>query len=330
MTDKKRIEFIDLAKGICIIFVVASHCGFAVDLPGLGIVRMPLYFILSGLFFKEYSGFGEFVVRKTNKILIPFIFFYLVSYALYYMLQYLAPQLLITDARGVFDIFNNRQYFNGPIWFLLSLYWCGLIFAGVIASTKSLFVRCVAVLAIGCGGVFLGGKDLFLPMFIDVAMTALPFYCFGYYLKRTAILYQNKYDRYNLIFVAILYIASLVISRYAQGIRLSLHYNGINNPLATFTLSITSTMTILLLCKTIKHIPIISYMGRYSLIILCTHHLIYRPLKVVSNMMPYGFMHESWFLTLVTISVSVAFIPLCIRFIPYFVAQKDLIKCSKD
>ena len=41
--------------------------------------RMPLYFILSGLFFKEYEVFWGFLKRKTNKLLIPFIFWYGIS-----------------------------------------------------------------------------------------------------------------------------------------------------------------------------------------------------------------------------------------------------------
>lgn len=51
-TNKQRIEFIDLAKGICIIMVVVGHCGAPFYIPGWEIVRMPLYFILSGLFLK--------------------------------------------------------------------------------------------------------------------------------------------------------------------------------------------------------------------------------------------------------------------------------------
>lgn len=52
----QRIDFIDLAKGVCIFLVVIGHCGVPIDIPGFEIVRMPLYFILSGLFFKEYGG----------------------------------------------------------------------------------------------------------------------------------------------------------------------------------------------------------------------------------------------------------------------------------
>lgn len=63
-SEKPRIEFIDLAKGICIILVVIFH--FDVDIPLLRPMRMPLYFILSGLFFKDYGGFINFLTKKNE------------------------------------------------------------------------------------------------------------------------------------------------------------------------------------------------------------------------------------------------------------------------
>lgn len=72
---KKRIEFIDLAKGICILLIIVGHSGVEVDYPGLSAMRTPLYLTLSGLFFKDYGGFTNILIRKTNKILIPYSIF---------------------------------------------------------------------------------------------------------------------------------------------------------------------------------------------------------------------------------------------------------------
>ena len=77
----KRIEFVDLTKGFCICLVVLLHVfgesgGTAFNT--LNLFMMPLYFILSGLVFKQYSGFQEFFKKKTNKLLIPFLFTYFI------------------------------------------------------------------------------------------------------------------------------------------------------------------------------------------------------------------------------------------------------------
>ena len=73
----QRIEFVDLAKGICISLVVLLHV--LGDLSGavihvMNLFRMPLYFVLSGLFFKTYDGLMPFIKKKVNKLLMPFFF----------------------------------------------------------------------------------------------------------------------------------------------------------------------------------------------------------------------------------------------------------------
>lgn len=65
-TVKPRIEFIDLAKGVCILFVVLGHCSVGTDGYIPGALRMPLYFILSGLFFKDYGGFSYLFEKKDQ------------------------------------------------------------------------------------------------------------------------------------------------------------------------------------------------------------------------------------------------------------------------
>ena len=98
------------------------------------------------------------------------------------------------------------------------------------------------------------------------------------------------------------------------------------NIFSMIALPLTSVMALLLLCKAIKKIPVISYIGRYSIIPLCTHHLIYRPITLVV----YKFVTPEdggcYIVALSTIVICLAIIPPMIRYIPQFTAQKDLIK----
>ena len=83
-TDKKRIEYIDLAKGVCILLVVFAHIHPDLTRYSWGVFfdsfRMPLYFFLSGIFFKRYSGIQEFAIKKVNNLIIPLLFFYAFAY----------------------------------------------------------------------------------------------------------------------------------------------------------------------------------------------------------------------------------------------------------
>ena len=63
---RPRYAFVDLAKGFCIMLVVWHHIASTWGIESyplketVSLFRMPLYFFLSGLFFKEYAGFFDF------------------------------------------------------------------------------------------------------------------------------------------------------------------------------------------------------------------------------------------------------------------------------
>ncbi|WP_295937751.1 acyltransferase [uncultured Alistipes sp.] len=320
-----RIGFIDLAKGFCILLVVLGHCGVPVDLPGLEVVRMPLYFALSGLFYKDYGSFGALLKKKTNRLLVPFLFFYLIAYVPFYLLQYFAPHLLITDAGGVLDLFTNRQFFNGPVWFLLALFWCNIYYAGICFLARgNAYLVLLLVLLAGGAGYYLGCRGVFVPLFMDVALTAMPFFCLGTWLKKTPLLHRNRFDKYNLLWIILLYLVAYSISRHFH-FRLSLHYNAIEG-WATYLLAFSSVLAVLLLSKVIRWLPVVSYVGRYSIVLLCTHHLFCRPIKVLLADQPCQWLDNAYLVAALTLVCCLISIPLCVRFLPWFVGQKDLIK----
>ena len=325
---QNRIEFIDLAKGVCILLVVIVHCGLPLTIPGCLNLRMPLYFILSGIFFKTYNGLCDFILKKTNKLLVPFLFFYLIAYIAYYIVNMVAPGLIKSDASDIFDVFTQRQYFNGPIWFLICLFWSNIYFYLIQKFVKSDILKAICILMICTIGAIMGQKGVFLPCMIDVAMTALPFFYIGYLLKQTKLLSPNRFDRYNLLFVLTLWATSFLMESYLNIGNISFHYNRYHGYLILDMISaISSVLAVLFLCKSIKKIPFVSYCGRYSIILLCTHHLYYRPLLILFNrIIPSISVYASAFFTIVLCYIS---IPLCRKYIPMFCAQKDIL-CNKN
>lgn len=134
---KGRIEYIDLAKGICIFLVVLHHVEGRMDvhLPFdeyLRVCRMPMYFLLSGIFFKPYKNFCEFVIKKTNKLLVPFIFFLILSDVCFNLLLKLYKHglngLNMYDWSLGFYNFFSEKIINVPIWFLWCLFVLNILF----------------------------------------------------------------------------------------------------------------------------------------------------------------------------------------------------------
>ena len=51
----KRIEFIDVARGLAMLLVIFGHCFREIDVPlskSLLCFKMPLFFLVSGMFIK--------------------------------------------------------------------------------------------------------------------------------------------------------------------------------------------------------------------------------------------------------------------------------------
>ena len=277
----KRIEYIDLAKGFCIILVVLVHITafYSYELPGADFFkafRMPLYVFLSGCFFKAYQGFTDFTKRKINKLLIPFIFFYLttsiiVPYIQYYLLH---CNTRILQPNEFFTAILTENFPNLPIWFLLCLFEESLIFYGLymLAQKKpqySNLIICTGSLVLGIIGLVLGIFRINLPATLDSALSALPFFGAGYMtLRHTDLLKPNKYDKYLLI---------LIIGAFALVYCFCTYYSFLLNrfsvkaALVVYPCGLLGTYGVIMLAKLLKKLPLISYLGRYSIMILVTH-----------------------------------------------------------
>ena len=86
-------------------------------------------------------------------------------------------------------------------------------------------------------------------------------------------------------------------------------------------------MTILL-AKIVGHIPLVTYWGRYSIMILCTHQVLYQFLDLLlKQFLPRGWWRIGVCLV-VTMMLYVLIIPFMRRFMPHVTAQKDVIKIN--
>ena len=128
----KRIEYIDIAKGIGILLVVFGHVvwGGNYPMPHAGFIsnliysfHMPLFFIISGMCIKESKVLDKQTVRKMALA-------YLIPYAIWtilYLLMFQTAGML----RGQESIFNfkNNLFAHAisicgvaPLWFLIALF----------------------------------------------------------------------------------------------------------------------------------------------------------------------------------------------------------------
>lgn len=324
-----RIEFIDLAKGVCILLVVLLHSEvLPFDLPNFKAVRMPLYFILSGLFFRDYGNIAVFLEKKINRMVVPFLFFIFLNLAIYF-----AIQLLVTGQpihwEWLYMPFTDRIYVNYPLWFLICLFNVNVIFSLIYRLTRISSIQMGMCLACAATGYYLFRQGIQLPLHLDTALTAMPFFCAGRLLAGTTLFFPNRYD--NLSMPLGIGLCALSFLIYSVGGTqcidfLSNQYFGAL-PLIYLN-SLLFTIGIMMICKSIGHLPVISYMGRYSIIILCTHYLYLLNIGTVLNHFVDP-VTAKWG-TIFGMTILLCFtIPLCRRYLPRFTAQKDLIHIVK-
>ena len=337
VTGNNRIEFIDLAKGICILLVVAIHAIPELDdyLPFLPYVRMPLYFCLSGLFYKDYGSLKNFTIKKLNNILIPFVAWYIISMVIYLIGRLFFPgNHEATYYIGDF-IFQNEIY-NQPIWFLLSLFWSNIIFSLVRMISKKWYWEFAIIMACAAAGLIMSYFKVFNFLYIGISLTCIPFFFLGYMLKQTELLYPSNSKKREFAIMSLCMVLGMFLVFYPTEPSRVIYYSNEfigNNYLIYYLAGIFLTVSLLLCSKFLKKIPFITWIGRFSIIILVTHMLlvvIYRQILQRLTAGRLDSMIESLMvLTLVLLSIWFV-IPICKKFFPHITAQKPVFRISEN
>ena len=109
------------------------------------------------------------------------------------------------------------------------------------------------------------------------------------------------------------------------------YLNTYNAPLPlVYLCGLMGTLAILMLSRVIRWLPVISYIGRYSIIVLCTHMAIVKAVMAALCNLPLGLDNVGIVPSLVVLTLTIVCSVLCCwllsRYLPWFTAQKDLIK----
>lgn len=117
---ESRIEWIDIAKGIGILFVMLGHCYLDTKYTFWFIsFHMALFFFLSGYTFRIKEEYNAFVKKKVKALLVPYSFFAIITM--------LCNGLLAITHGNSYDVFGvAKLYFVQKrytlLWFLTCLF----------------------------------------------------------------------------------------------------------------------------------------------------------------------------------------------------------------
>src|SRR5688572_19153575 len=154
----KRIEYLDIAKGIGILLVVLGHNDF--EVISLFVQRliysfhMPLFFFLSGYFINTAVPFFDFFKKRFNSLLKPFFFTIFLIYFTSISFEKMGFNTAIT--RIVKSLYGSGYYLDWvQLWFLPHLFVVSLyafLFITLVSNVRNRWITwgiLLGTLAIG-------------------------------------------------------------------------------------------------------------------------------------------------------------------------------------
>jgi len=200
----RRIDYVDIAKGIGIILVVMGHNDFALISPFahklIYSFHMPMFFFMSGMFFKPDLPFGMYVRQRMNRVLKPFLFMILFIYLV--SISFSNVGILEASRRLVKAMYGNGYYLDWvQLWFLPHLFAVSLFayfFFQTVRRSGLFQLRWAILAALYIGGILgidlfwpfefnLLGKDFIvygLPFSLDLVFVSGFFFVLGYELNK--------------------------------------------------------------------------------------------------------------------------------------------------
>ena len=315
--DMKRNTAIDMAKGIAICLMVIGHC-YCKENPVLTVIyafHMPFFFIISGMLYSaKWREKVNINIKKTClKLLIPYFVFEILFKLFLLILQ--RPDDFLENLCNT--LFKTILPLHGitVTWFLP----CQLIVYILAASVLMIIPQKYSQYAVVIFTVlFLLG--LIFPIneaYIVVLMRALigvGFFAIGYYGR---ILFEKKV---NLIVLLISFSAFIGLA-ITNGM-LSLVNMNLSNPILYVINGALGSYILFQCCLRMKENRLtkgIAYLGKNTIIILCTHMFAVEAIRLLDYKLFNNILHcfgffEGFVFGGIVIAVMCLLIPLCNRY----------------
>lgn len=275
-TVKKRIDYLDIARGIAIILMIIGHVVSGYKRVIIFSFHMPLFIIISGIFFKPGRNIKEEFKNIFKKLIIPYMVSILIVHCTKAIILKKYINIIEILKQIILGYSNKRTFFQevetvGVLWFIPFLSLCKLIFYGIdkVAKDNDL-IKGNLCLICSMTGILLAKKGLYLPWSFDIVLASTIFYYVGYLMKKYKLL-EKILDNYKMILCfLIIYIIGirfgyieLAIRKYPFGF-------------ICYLTAISGTIIVFKISKIIEDISkvitnVLCWYGKNSMYILCAH-----------------------------------------------------------
>lgn len=314
--QQQRVEYIDTAKGMCVLLVMFAHTvvyeWFAYPIY---MFHMPMFFMLSGMVFKVDEGWWARVRKSAIHLLAPILFFMAIFLPLRILRHRLKTGEFPTPSLSMLYV----DYYDLPLWFLLALFAVIVIMRTLLTVAHNrMVVVGVAVVAIGAVGYCLMLKGVELPLYITQGLFSVPFFALGMVVR--------KADSARWIYVAGALFYCFGLWRLWQGHDAldTVNYQVDANPLFVYLPAIGGSLLALWVSRLFVFENILgdrlrrclAYLGRNSLYIFACHlpilavmcGIYYRVLGLISHSPVFPFFILFMWTTAVLLSLGIGYV----------------------
>lgn len=287
--EGKRLDYIDMVKGIGIILVVVGHSSYVPEdaLTWLTSFHMPLFFIVSGILFahkqSDQEPFGSYVKKRFCGMMIPYFCFSLIYLGVDYYYLYAHPEVIDQAFINSAVIQTLSFYGISVLWFLPTIFLGELCLYGLIRKQYPMWLMGIIGLVsawVPVAGVwliqtFLHMEENFLLGWIGSLLMALlrvfpavVFLMIGYGVYCWLCDLRLRAGQEVAVGILCLFLNGAVA--FANG-RVDMHYLVFGNVFYFYLGACSAAIGLLLILRHVKYIWLLGFLGSNSLIVMLTH-----------------------------------------------------------
>ncbi|MBQ6362196.1 MAG: acyltransferase family protein [Lachnospiraceae bacterium] len=281
----KREKWIDNAKGIAMLLVILGHVSGQLtgrwNFQFVYGIHLVVFFILSGYTMKKKTLNRDFLNIKFSRLMAPYFYTCLAvmimdlfnSWKLNHDLSIASMTRLIgNDLLRSFFASGSIKTFGaieigmniGAIWFLPAMFFATLIFQYLLNKTENEKLLGLLTAIIALVG-FITAKFLWLPFSIQSGMLASFFLWIGHEIKKHHLLEQIKWWHYLIAQVLLLF------GIYHEYCRINFVSTNLGDLFLSVPVGLSGCLLVYLISRADEKGVVLSYIGRISLTVLCTH-----------------------------------------------------------
>ena len=302
--NKKRLVFLDAAKGIAILFVVAGHLikmkpsiiDHGSELANLIYAfHMPVFFVISGM--------GLYLSLGTVQITLQNLIERCKKYTKRLLLCYFVWSLISYFLSSINHKLNTEEWFwsiitfrgRAPIWFLGALFWgeiVFLLFNYFVKNKKTgLIIALIfsAIMTVLCSNLMQSISDIknvpvkYIAISLSRFFPVFFFLCIGFVIMK--ILQENSFSDILYLITGFAMALLMLLVQIVSDNQVNLHLFKLGNPFIFILNGTLGSLAIVLICKALSSrisFKLLSKIGNNSLGIMLIHYT------------PFPTMAQSW------------------------------------